>query len=75
MTNRNVVTRKHLSSAIAGGEGLFNLSLSGTGKVLMSPYAPTSSLYASTNTVSAKAAAPTSNTLGAIGGFVGEIFN
>ena len=139
--NRNVVARKNLSSAIAGGEGLFNLSLAGTGiaclesnvpleelievelnneelkidgnlavcwsssldftverstktligsavsgeglvnvyrgtgKVLMSPYAPTSSLYASTNTVSAKAAAPTSNTLGAIGGFVGGMFN
>jgi len=43
--------------------------------VLMSPYAPTSSLYASTNTVSAKAAAPTSNTLGAIGGIVGGILN
>jgi len=136
--NRNVVARKNLSSAIAGGEGLFNLSLAGTGivclesnvpleelieielnneelkidgnlavcwsssldftverstktligsavsgeglvnvyrgtgKVLMSPYAPTSSLYASTNTVSAKAAAPTSNTLG---GIVGGIFN
>jgi len=139
--NRNVVARKNLSSAIAGGEGLFNLSLSGkgiaclesnvpleelieielnneelkidgnlavcwsssleftverstktligsamsgeglvnvyrgTGKVLMSPYAPTSSLYAATNTVSAKAAAPTSNTLGAIGGLVGGILN
>lgn len=139
--NRNVVARKNLSSAIAGGEGLFNLSLSGTGiaclesnvpleelvevnlnneelkidgnlavcwsssldftverstktligsavsgeglvnvyrgtgKVLMSPYAPTSSLYAATNTVAAKAAAPTSNTLGAIGGIVGGMFN
>ena len=29
--NRNVVARKSISSAIAGGEGLFNLSLSGTG--------------------------------------------
>ena len=139
--NRNVVSRKSLSSAIAGGEGLFNLSLSGTGiaclesnvpmeelievelnneelkidgnlavcwsssleftverttktligsamsgeglvnvyrgtgKVLMSPYAPTNSLYAATNTTSAKAAAPTSNTLGAIGGIVGGILN
>ena len=138
---RNVVARKSLSSALAGGEGLFNLSLSGTGvaclesnvpldelvevqlnneelkidgslavcwsanleftverstktligsavsgeglvnvyrgtgKVLMSPYAPTSSLYASTNTVSAKAAAPTSNTLGAIGGFLGGMLD
>lgn len=136
--NRNVVARKNFSSAIAGGEGLFNLSLAGTGiaclesnvpfeelievnldneeikidgnlavcwssslnftverstktligsavsgeglvnvyrgtgKVLMSPYAPTNSLYASTNTVAAKAAAPTSNTLG---GIVGGLFN
>lgn len=139
--NRNVVARKSLSSAIAGGEGLFNLSLSGTGiaclesnvpmeelievelnneelkidgnlavcwssslnftverttktligsamsgeglvnvyrgtgKVLMSPYAPTSSLYAATNTTSAKAAAPTSNTLGAIGGILGGMLD
>ena len=139
--NRNVVARKSLSSAVLGGEGLFNLSLSGTGiaclesnvpmeelievelnneelkidgnlavcwsssleftverttktligsaasgeglvnvyrgtgKVLMSPYAPTSSLYASTNTVSAKAAAPTSNTLNAIGGIVGGMLS
>ncbi len=134
---RDIVSRKNLSSAIAGGEGLFNLSLSGTGvaclesnvplnelveiqldneelkidgnlavcwssnleftverstksligsavsgeglvnvyrgvgKILMSPYAPTSSLYAATNTMAAKAAATTSNTLGAIGGMFG----
>ncbi len=37
----------------------------------MSPYSPTNSLYAATNTISAKAAAPTSNTLGAIGGIFG----
>ena len=29
--NRNVVARKSLSSALAGGEGLFNLSLQGKG--------------------------------------------
>lgn len=129
--NRNIIARKNLSSAIAGGEGLFNLSLAGTGiaclesnvpmeelieielnnevlkidgnlavcwssnlsftverstrsligsavsgeglvnvyrgtgKVLMSPYAPTKSLYAATNTMSAKAAATNSNTFGA----------
>ena len=134
---RNIVSRKSISSAIAGGEGLFNLSLSGTGvaclesnvplnelveielnneelkidgnlavcwssglkftverstktligsalsgeglvnvyrgtgKVLMSPYAPTSSLFSATNTVAAKSAAPKSNTIGAIGSFVG----
>lgn len=139
--NRDVVARKNISSAIAGGEGLFNLSLSGTGvaclesnvpmeelieielnneeikidgslavcwsssleftverstktligsafsgeglvnvyrgtgKILMSPYAPTSSLYAATNTISAKAAAPTSNTLNAVGGILGGMLN
>ena len=139
--NRNVVARKSLSSAVLGGEGLFNLSLTGTGvaclesnvpmeelievelnneelkidgnlavcwssnlqftverttktligsaasgeglvnvyrgtgKVLMSPYAPTNSLYASTNTMSGKAAAPTSNTLGAIGGLIGGMLD
>ena len=139
--NRNVVARSNLSSAIAGGEGLFNLSLAGTGvaclesnvpfeelievelnneelkidgnlavcwstgleftverstktflgslasgeglvnvyrgvgKVLMSPYAPTNSLRAATNTTQAKAAAPTSNTLGAVGGILGGMLN
>ena len=34
----------------------------------MSPYAPTNSLRAATNTISAKAASPTSNTLSALGG-------
>ena len=128
--SRNVTARSNISSAIAGGEGLFNLTLSGsgiavlesnvpadelievqlendelkidgnlavcwssslkftverstrslagsavsgeglvnvyrgTGKVLMCPVAPTDSLYASTNTVSAKAAARSSNTFG-----------
>lgn len=51
-----------LGSAISG-EGLVNV-YRGTGKVLMCPVAPTSSLYASTNTLQAKAAAITSNTFG-----------
>ena len=67
-------TTKTLIGSAASGEGLVNV-YRGTGKVLMSPYAPTSSLYASTNTVSAKAAAPTSNTLGAIGGFLGGMLD
>lgn len=120
--NRNMVSRTNLSSALAGGEGLFNLSLAGqgiaclesnvplselievelnneelkidgnlavcwstslqftverstksligsaisgeglvnvyrgVGKVLMSPYAPTKSLYSATNSMSARAA-------------------
>ena len=138
---RKIVSRKSISSAIAGGEGLFNLSLSGsgvaclesnvplselievqlenevlkidgnlavcwssgldftverttktlvgsalsgeglvnvyrgTGKVLMSAYAPTNSLFASTNTMAGKAAATSSNTIGALGSFVGGMIN
>ncbi len=139
--NRNVVARKNISSALAGGEGLFSLSLSGkgiaclesnvpyeelveielnneelkidgslavcwssslnftverstktligsaasgeglvnvyrgTGKVLMSPYAPTKSLYSATNTTSAKAAAPRSNAFNAVGGIIGGMLD
>ena len=47
-------TKTLLGSAVSG-EGLVNV-YRGTGKVLMSPYAPTSSLHSATNTVSAKAA-------------------
>lgn len=138
---RDIIARKNLSSALAGGEGLFNLSLSGngvaclesnvpleelveiqldneelkidgslavcwssgleftverstksligsavsgeglvnvyrgTGKILMSPYSPTNSLYSATNTISAKAAAPKSNTLGAVGGVLGDFLS
>ena len=126
----NVVARKNLSSAVLGGEGLFNLSLQGNGvaalesnvpenelievilendelkidgnlavcwssnleftverstktlvgsavsgeglvnvyrgtrRVLMCPVAPTTSLFESTNTMTAKAAAKSSNTFG-----------
>ena len=60
---RNVIARKNVSSAVLGGEGLVNVHR-GTGRVLMSPVAPTSSLFESTNTISAKAAAKNSNTLG-----------
>lgn len=56
-------TTKTLIGSAASGEGLVNV-YRGTGRVLMSPVAPTSSLYESTNTMSAKAAARTSNTLG-----------
>lgn len=52
-------TKTLLGSAISG-EGLVNV-YRGTGKVMMSPVAPTNSLYASTNTIAAKAAAPNSN--------------
>lgn len=52
-------TKTLLGSAVSG-EGLVNV-YRGTGKVMMSPVAPTRSLYASTNTIAAKAAAPGSN--------------
>lgn len=56
-------TTKTLVGSAASGEGLVNV-YRGTGKVLMSPVAPTNSLYAATNSMSAKAAARTSNTMG-----------
>lgn len=60
-------TTKTLIGSAASGEGLLNV-YRGTGKVLMSPVAPTNSLFASTNSVSSKAADPKSNTLGGIVG-------
>lgn len=56
-------TTKTLVGSAVSGEGLVNV-YRGTGRVLMSPVTPTSSLYESTNTISAKAAATSSNTLG-----------
>ena len=56
-------TTKMLVGSAVSGEGLVNV-YRGTGRVLMSPVAPTSSLFESTNTISAKAAAKNSNTLG-----------
>ncbi len=62
-------TTKTLIGSAASGEGLLNV-YRGTGKILMSPVAPTDSLFSATNTVGAKAADPTSN---ALGGFVGGL--
>ena len=137
--NRKVVARSSFSSAIAGGEGLFNLSLNGkgvvalesnvplrelveiqlnndelkidgnfavcwstglkftverssksligsavskeglvnvyrgTGKVLISPYAPTNSLYNATNTVKGNPASTAGNIIGGIAnGLLGQ---
>ena len=56
-------TTKTLVGSAVSGEGLVNV-YRGTGRVLMSPVAPTNSLFSSTNTVNAKAAAKNSNTLG-----------
>ena len=55
-------TKSLIGSAVSG-EGLVNV-YKGTGKVLISPVAPTGSLYAATNTIAAKAAGIRSNTLG-----------
>ncbi|MGN1299470.1 MAG: AIM24 family protein [Candidatus Scatovivens sp.] len=64
-------TTKTLIGSAASGEGLLNV-YRGTGKVLMSPVAPTNSLLASTNSVGAKAADPKSNALGSfVGGMLG----
>ncbi len=54
---------KSLAGSAVSGEGFVNV-YRGTGKVLMCPVAPTSSLFAAANTMSAKAAAKSSNTFG-----------
>ena len=56
-------TTKTLVGSAVSGEGLVNV-YRGTGRVLMSPVAPTDSLYSSTNTLAAKTAAKNSNTFG-----------
>ena len=56
-------TTKTLVGSAVSGEGLVNV-YRGTGRVLMSPVAPTDSLFSSTNTLAAKSAAKNSNTFG-----------
>ena len=56
-------TTKTLVGSAVSGEGLVNV-YRGTGRVLMCPVAPTASLFESTNTMAAKAAAKSSNTFG-----------
>ena len=56
-------TTKTLVGSAVSGEGLVNV-YRGTGRVLMSPVAPTSSLFEASNTLAAKTAAKNSNTLG-----------
>ena len=56
-------TTKTLVGSAVSGEGLVTV-YRGTGRVLMSPVAPTSSLFEATNTLAAKTAAKNSNTLG-----------
>ena len=54
---------KTLVGSAVSGEGLVNV-YRGTGRVLMCPVPPTTSLFESTNTMAAKAAAKSSNTFG-----------
>ena len=54
---------KTLVGSAVSGEGLVNV-YRGTERVLMCPVAPTTSLFESTNTMAAKAAAKSSNTFG-----------
>ena len=54
---------KTLVGSAVSGEGLLNV-YRGTGRVLMCPVAPTTSLFESTNTMAAKSAAKSSNTFG-----------
>ena len=56
-------TTKTLVGSAVSGEGMVNV-YRGTGRVLMCPVAPTTSLYTATNTFNAKAAAKNSNTFG-----------
>lgn len=56
-------TTKTLVGSAVSGEGLVNV-YRGTGRVLMCPVTPTTSLYEATNTFDAKAAAKNSNTFG-----------
>ena len=54
---------KTLVGSAVSGEGLVNV-YRGTGRVLMCPVTPTTSLFESTNTMAAKSAAKSSNTFG-----------
>ena len=54
---------KTLVGSAVSGEGLVNV-YRGTGRVLMCPVAPTTSLFESTNTMAAKSASKSSNTFG-----------
>ena len=63
-------TTKTLIGSAASNEGLLNV-FRGTGKVLMSPVAPTNSLVSATNSVGAKAGDAKSNAFNAVGGIIG----
>lgn len=66
-------TTKTLIGSAASGEGFLNV-YRGTGRVLMSPVAPSNSLFNSTNSMSARAADPKSNTVtGVVGDILGSL--
>ena len=67
-------TTKTLIGSAASNEGFLNV-YRGTGKVLMSPVAPSDTLYSSTNTVSAKAADSKSNAFNAVGSIIGGMID
>lgn len=67
-------TTKTLIGSAASNEGFLNV-YRGTGKVLMSPVAPSDTLYSSTNTVSAKAADKKSNAFNAVGSIIGGMID
>ena len=67
-------TTKTLIGSAASNEGLLNV-YRGTGKVLMSPVAPSDSLYSSTNTIGAKAGDAKSNAFNAMGSFIGGMID
>ena len=67
-------TTKTLIGSAASNEGFLNV-YRGTGKVLMSPVAPSDNLYSATNTVSAKAADTKSNAFNAMGSFIGGMID
>ena len=61
--NEYFMSKMNVRRRQVSGEGLVNV-YRGTGRVLMCPVAPTTSLFESTNTMAAKAAAKSSNTFG-----------
>lgn len=67
-------TTKTLIGSAVSNEGLLNV-FRGTGKVLMSPVAPSDSLASATSTISAKASDPKSNAFNVAGGIIGGLMN
>ena len=73
-TSLDFTVERTLIGSAASNEGFLNV-YRGTGKVLMSPVAPSDTLYSSTNTVSAKAADSKSNAFNAVGSIIGGMID